>query len=146
MRLFAAVSLLSLAVGCSDRSGPSRFYPSDERARTALEGALSAWQQGLPTGELPGAENPKVHLADTHRTPGQRLRAFAVQGVAPGDGPRVFTVKLTLANPEAELRARFVVVGIDPIWVFRQEDYDMLSHWDHPMTKKGESKATPSPK
>jgi hypothetical protein len=54
----------------------------------------------------------------------------------------VFTVKLTLEDPATELKARYVVVGIDPVWVFRQEDYDMLSHWDHPMKGAGEGKAS----
>jgi hypothetical protein len=26
-----------------------------------------------------------------------------------------------------------VVIGIDPLWVFRHEDYDLLLHWEHPM-------------
>jgi hypothetical protein len=144
MRRLAAAGLLALAAGCADPADPNRYYPPDDRARPALEAALAAWQRGDPPGQVPGATNPTVQMADTHRTPGQRLKAFAVLGVAPGNGPRVFTVRLTLENPDAELKARFVVVGIDPIWVFRQEDYDMLSHWDHPMPKDGKGKTTRS--
>ena len=49
------------------------------------------------------------------------------------DGPRVFTVKLTLVNPGEEVKARYVVMGLDPLWVIRNEDFEMLAHWDHPM-------------
>jgi hypothetical protein len=39
-------------------------------------------------------------------------------------------VRLHLDNPAAEERAKFVVFGIDPLWVYRQEDYEMLIHMD----------------
>lgn len=146
MRRVGFAGLFVLAAGCADPSDPGRFYPPEVRARQALEAALSAWQRAIPPGEVPGGSNPTVVVADTHRTPGQRLKAFSVLGMAPGDGPRVFTVKLTLENPATELKARYVVVGIDPVWVFRQEDYDMLSHWDHPMKGAGEGRSSgPAP-
>jgi len=71
---------------------------------------------------------------DTGRQEGQILRSFQILGETSlrGEG-RCYVVGLTLDNPAAEQRARFVVVGIDPIWVFRKEDYDKLAHWEHPM-------------
>jgi hypothetical protein len=36
---------------------------------------------------------------------------------------------------------RYNVLGRDPIWVFRLEDYEMISHWEHPMI--GEAEAPP---
>lgn len=135
MRRLAIVAILVLAVGCADRADHSRYYPPEEKARAALESGLLAWQQDSLTGEVPGNKNPVVMWVDNHRSPGQRLNAFEVLGLAPGDGPRVFTVRLALENPAAEVKTRYVVVGLDPIWVFRQEDYDMLIHWDHPMPK-----------
>ena len=42
-------------------------------------------------------------------------------------------MKLKLSNPTAEKRERYVIVGIDPLWIFRQEDYDLLLHWEHQM-------------
>ena len=38
---------------------------------------------------------------------------------------RLFTAIRRVGNP--------VVVGIDPIWVIRHEDYEMLTHWSHPV-------------
>jgi hypothetical protein len=135
MRRLAAATVLFLAVGCAERSDYRRYYPPEDKARTALEAGLVAWQQGSLTNEVPGTKDPGVMWIDNHRAPGQRPKAFEILGLAPGDGPRVFTVRLVLENPATEIRARYVVVGIDPIWVFRQEDYDMLNHWDHPMPK-----------
>lgn len=131
MRALAA-GLLLLAVGCTDQSDPNRFYPPEDRARRALEVALTGWQQGAPTGLVPGSTGPAVQLADSHRLPAQRLTGFTILGMAPGDGPRVFTVKLTLENPAAEQRVHFVVIGIDPVWVIRHEDYEMMSMWCPP--------------
>jgi hypothetical protein len=131
MRTLAA-GLILVVVGCSEQADPNRFYPPEDRARQALEAALAGWQQGAPTGRVPGTANPAVQLADDHRSPSQRLKSFTILGAAPGDGPRVFTVKLALENPAAEEKVRFVVIGIDPVWVFRHEDYEMMSMWCPP--------------
>ncbi len=132
MRSFVLVALLVGAVGCSGQSEAKRFYPPEDRARQALDAALSSWKKGAPTGEIAGTAKPTIMLADTHRVPNQRLKEYTVLGLAPGDGPRVFTVKLTFESPDSELKTRFVVIGLDPIWVFRQEDYDMMAQWCAP--------------
>src|SRR5262245_27009366 len=143
MRALAA-GLCLIAVGCAEQSDPNRYYPPEDRARQALEAALNGWQQGAPTGLVPGTANPHVQLADSHRPPTQRLKAYTILGVAPGDGPRVFTVKLTLENSAAEQKMRFVVIGIDPVWVFRHEDYEMMSMWCPPTESgKAEPKSAP---
>jgi hypothetical protein len=135
MHRLAAATVLIFAMGCAERADHSRYYPPEDKARTALEAGLIAWQQGSLANEVPGTKDTAVMWIDNQRSPGQRLKAFEVLGLAPGDGPRVFTVRLVVENPKAEIKTRFVVVGLDPIWVFRQEDYDMLIHWDHPMPK-----------
>ena len=139
MRTLAVGLLVVAAVGCTEPADPNRYYPPEDRARQALEAALTGWEQGAPTGQVPGTANPTVLLADNQRSPTQRLKAFTVLGAAPGDGPRVFTVRLTFENPAAEQKVRFVVVGIDPVWVFRHEDYEMMSMWCPP-EKGGEAK------
>lgn len=93
---------------------------------------LNAWRDGVPAGSVPNTK-PEVFVTDAHRRPGQKLEAFEILGPVPGNAPRCFAVKLKLVNPDAEERVRFVIVGIEPLWVFRQEDYDMLTHWEHPM-------------
>ena len=134
-RLLVA-GLLAAAAGCSASADASRYYPPEDRARQALDAALTAWQQGAPPGTVPGAADPAVEFVDSHNGPARRLKAYTVLGLAPGDGPRVFTVQLTLDGPAVGVRARYYVIGIDPVWVIREEDYDMLNHWDHPMKGK----------
>lgn len=92
---------------------------------------------------------PQVHITDAHRKAGQRLEEYQILGEVPGDAPRCFAVKATFSNPAAEERIRFVVIGIDPLWVWRHEDLELLSHWDHkmdPVTEKDKNKGQPSDK
>jgi hypothetical protein len=131
-----------LAAGCVQSSQDiERFVPDNAAARAAVEAALNEWQNGRSTGGA-RTSSPKVEFVDTHRRPGQSLERFEILGEAGSDAGRCFIVRLTMANPSEQERARFVVIGIDPIWVFREEDLTMLTHWDHAMP----AAPTPEPK
>lgn len=123
------------ALGCAARS--QRYTPAPQTARASLEAALNAWREGVQPES--SEKVPAVQFVDTTRLNGQTLRSFEVlsETTISGEG-RAYVVRLTLDNPSSELRARYVVVGIDPIWVFRKEDYDRLAHWEHPMSEVGE--------
>jgi hypothetical protein len=112
--------------------GNERFVPAEAAARAALDAALADWRSGQPPGRIERV-NPPAQVIDTHRAPGQRLVDFEVLGSVPGVAPRCYAVRLVLDEPAEEIRARYIVVGINPLWVFRHEDYDMLAHWDHVM-------------
>lgn len=99
---------------------------------------MEAWKKGEPVGPVSGTSKPAIHFVDSHRKPNQRLDHYEILGEVPGNAPRCFAVKAHLTNPDAEERLRYIVVGIDPLWVFRQEDYDLLSHWSHPMENTSE--------
>lgn len=127
--------------GCAGRSRNIESYvPEPGSARAALEAALNEWRNGRPPGEIKGA-SPAVQVVDTHRRPKQRLERFEILGEVGGDAGRCYSVRLTLTNPGEELKARFVVVGISPLWVFREEDFTMLTHWDHPMPSEPKAEA-----
>jgi hypothetical protein len=134
--------LLGAVAGCG-RDDRARFTPAEGVAVRALESGLVAWQHGQPPGPVAGT-SPVVQVVDGYRRPGQRLAQFEILGTAPGDGPRVYAVRLILDGPREEKRVRFVVLGINPLWVLRYEDYEMLAHWDHPMDDVG--KKSPAPK
>jgi len=119
--------------GCADRSGDfERYIPESGTAREALEAALNEWRDGQPPGDIKGS-SPAVQIVDTHRRADQRLQQFEILGEVGGDAGRCFSVRLTLVNPSEEQKVRFIVIGISPLWVFREEDFTMLTHWDHPM-------------
>jgi hypothetical protein len=76
---------------------------------------------------------PAVQYVDELRPQGQRLLGFQILGEVPGGGPRTFTVALETDDPSGKQTARYVVVGVDPLWVFRQEDFDKMAHWEMDM-------------
>jgi len=98
-----------------------------------LESTLQLWANGDTSQEVPNSK-PVIMVSDGHRTQKRKLIAYSILGPTPADAPRCFAVQLTLGSPSAVIRERYVVVGIDPIWVVRYEDYEMLNHWSHPMT------------
>jgi hypothetical protein len=44
----------------------------------------------------------------------------------PAQGPKVFSVRLTMQKPAGELVVRYYVVGKSPLWVYREDDYKKL--------------------
>ncbi len=119
-----------LLTGCGDSS--ARYVPSVTQAEAAVTASLEDWKRGLPAGPVADTK-PAVQVVDSQRRKLPVLSDYQILGEVPGNAPRCLAVRLRWANPEKEERARYVVVGIDPLWVFRQEDYDLLSHWEHPM-------------
>lgn len=129
--------LLAATGGCRQRKNAD-YIPTEARAQELLEQALTAWRNGKP---LPFVhDSPRIELYDQHHKPEQKLTEFTILGPTTGDADRCFAVRLKFSNPDEEVRARFVVFGADPYTVMRYEDYEMLSHWDHPPAKSTENK------
>lgn len=143
VRCYRLVSLLVLAlsVGCEQTAGTGqeRYVPPEATARATIHQALQAWQRGEPSGELKGTK-PLIFVTDSHRKIGQTLEHFEILGQVTGATPRCYLVKAKFSNPDADEKFRYAVVGIDPLWVYRHEDLEMLLHWEHPMP--GPSAAT----
>jgi hypothetical protein len=127
----AVLTAISLS-GCGRAKSAASYVPNANKARQALTLALSGWQQNN-NAALSLDDQTVVQVVDQHRRPGQTLDEFTILGEVSGDGGRWFEVELKLANPVQSEQVRYVIVGIDPLWVFRQPDYEMLGHWDHPM-------------
>ena len=134
LRIFAAASLIGIA-GCEGglKSGHERYVPAPVKAQATVATVLESWQRGEPVGEIKGVSAPKVFVVDSFRRDGQTLERFDILGEVAGHTQRTYLVKLTLANPVAEEKVRFAVLGIDPLWVYRHEDLELLIHWEHKM-------------
>ena len=139
IRAVARSVLAIVAVGCQGRrDDPSRrFVPEPEVARRTVATMLDEW--GAGKDEKSGAT---VSVVDKHRRPGQRLVRSEILGEVAAETGRGFAVRLTYADPEEEVVERYLVIGTGPIWVFRQADYEMISHWMHPMDAKDDAPAT----
>ena len=143
LRLLGVVGMCAamLAVwGCGKKTPD--YTPSLTLAEDAVRRCMDAWKAGHNAAEVPGI-NPAVCISDVGRKPGQRLESYRILGETRGSTGRTIAVTLNLTNPPEEVKARYIVVGIDPLLVFRQEDYDLLMHWDHRMPEVPAN--TPSP-
>ncbi len=117
----ALCSLLLVCAGCSSRSY-TKYIPSDDKARQALEASLNAWQDGKKPGPIEGAPQP-VQAVDSRWQAGQVLKSYEIIGEEASEGPRVFSVRLTLGKPAVQQTVRYIVLGKEPLWVYREDDY-----------------------
>ena len=116
-----------LLLGCSKRGqSVGDFTPSTDSARKALETALNHWKDGNPPGSFQDG-TPKIEAVDSKwKAAPKQLKGFEIIGEdSRGDdaAPRYFKVRLTLTSGVPQ-EVRYVVMGIDPLWVYREQDYD----------------------
>jgi hypothetical protein len=119
--IFLVLSLVVCA-GCWAR-GNDKYIPSEDKARQALEATLNAWRDGKKPGAIDGAP-VAVQAVDTKWLAGQQLASYEIVGEEANEGPRAFSVKLTMKKPAGKrLTVRYLVVGKEPLWVYREDDY-----------------------
>jgi hypothetical protein len=116
-----AVVLLA-ATGCG--GGSNSYSPSEDQARTALEKALTAWKNGKAAGKVQG-ESPAIQALDSVWQQGARLASFQIVGTVEKEpaGPRWFSVKLKFQDETEPQQVTYAVLGVDPLWVYREKDY-----------------------
>jgi hypothetical protein len=118
------LGLMALALcGCNraDRTELD-ILPSEDKARAALETALTAWKNGEKMGNIKG-DSCSIEVGDRVWMAGKKLAAFEILGAEDKPGPRWFSVNLTLKGAQPQ-QVRYAVLGIDPLWVYREEDFN----------------------
>ncbi len=113
------------------------MVPDSALGRRAVAVAMDSWKEGKEAGRLIEGR-PRVQIVDTSRKPGQTLDSYEIVGESAEPRYRVFVVRVTLANPKEERTERFYLLGNDPVVAFLDEDYALISHWDHRMTEATE--------
>jgi hypothetical protein len=136
-------ALAASTSGCAARNDSApRFLPGWGDARQALVSALTAWRDA--PSPLPASfDTPSVQFVDKQRPPLQRLVAFEILGQTDAENARQFTVRLNLEGEESPQLVKYNVLGHDPVWVFRLEDYEMISHWEHKMDDSAAASSNP---
>lgn len=126
MRLIIIVMVIGFT-GCRHKSA-SEFTPSSDKGRAALDTALKSWKDGQKPGTVAGTSKPVVQVVDSDWSDGQKLTSYEIVNDEPpaGQGPRTFTVRLTTGDGKAR-EVKYMVVGIDPLLIYRDMDYDKLS-------------------
>ena len=113
--------LLAIAAGCGG-GGHERYVPPAEKARAAVEAVLSAWKAGEPHLTVTSLDTP-IDLYDARRQAGQKLEDFRIlEEIAGGEHP-AFRASLRFAGKPKQEETTYLVIGINPLNVFRTEDY-----------------------
>lgn len=135
--VLAMASCLVLSFGCGkQRLDPARYKPSVDTSLRALTAAMEHWKSGKHNGEVESDLPVTVMLLNSQANRGQTLQEYEILGEVAGDGVRTYGVRVRLTNPTTDERIRFYIVGIDPIWVWHQEDYEMVTRWEDAMPER----------
>jgi hypothetical protein len=126
--------LFATIAGCERGAEPPppAFVPSWQEARQALNSSLSAWRDAN-VAQPASSDTPGVQTVDKQRKADKRLLSFQILGQLDIETTRQFTVRLNLEGEESPQLSKYNVLGRDPVWVFRLDDYEVLSHWQHEM-------------
>jgi hypothetical protein len=115
----AVVLLFGVTAGCG--TGHARYTPSTDEARSSVEAALTAWKDGKPAGEIEAT--PPVRVVDSAWQAGEQIESFVIGDQEDVDGTKQFPVKLTMKKTQKSEDVRYIVHGRDPVWVYRDTDY-----------------------
>lgn len=116
--LLVLCGLMSI-LGCGN--SPSRYIPAAANARTALQTALDTWKSGAKHGPITSTK-PEISVFDARWQAGKKLEAFEILEEISGQELPQFKVRLKLTDAEEET-ATYLIVGIDPLHIFRDADY-----------------------
>src|SRR3954447_16569838 len=123
--LFLPLIATALA-GCWGGSAP---LASADAARRALQESLDAWKAGRPASSLL-AEKPSIEAVDFEWKAGRVLTDYTLGDEAPGQGTRTFSATLTLKGGPAPKAVRYMVLGLDPVRIYRDEDFNRAMNMD----------------
>lgn len=107
-------------MGCRGKSIES-YEPTSTAARDAVELALSTWKGGAKHGPITEVK-PNINVFDARWQGGAKLESFEILEEVTGKQHPQFKVKLKVAGKPEET-TDYLVVGIDPLLVFREADY-----------------------
>jgi hypothetical protein len=121
------IIVVLLACGCGKTVND--YKPTPTAARDALTEGLIAWKEGKSAADLASAKEPPiVRFADYQWSGGKRLTSFRILDEEPTleGSTQMFRVELELAGEKPQA-AEYYVVGIDPLWIMRDRDYQQTS-------------------
>ena len=127
--------VLLLLAGC--HKSESDYETPDDVAQKALSTALTAWQNGQPPGKIEGSSRP-IQVIDARWQNGDKLENFEILGEEEPatQGPsRWFSVKLKAPGGKEET-VRYVLVGKESIWIYREEDFARVAGMEGGFPKK----------
>jgi hypothetical protein len=109
-----------MLAGCGDDE--SRFLPAEQAASVALEAALSSWKSGAKLATITTGPVP-VDTFDARWRDGKVLESYEILGYESVENRPTFRVRIGLQGV-AVVEDTFVIVGNNPLLVFRKQDFD----------------------
>lgn len=132
-RFLFLIALAALA-GCGDGSAP---LASTASARQALQASLDAWKAGKPASSLAG-ETPPIEIVDFEWKAGKILSDYALGDETTGQGTQTIAATLTLKGDPAPKPVQYMILGLEPVRIFRDEDFHRAMNMDNaPAAKPG---------
>lgn len=99
-----------------------RYVPAATDARQAVETALSTWKSGAKHGTITSSK-VKIDVFDARwQVEKKNLESYMIIEDIPGQPQPQFKVRLKLVGKQEETNT-YLVVGNDPLQVFRDDDY-----------------------
>jgi len=112
--------LTTFLPGCGGES-TARYIPAAAKARDGLETALGTWRSGASHGTITTSA-PTIDVYDARWQSGKKLESFEILEEITGQEHPQFKVRLKLAG-QPEETTTYRIIGIDPLLVFRDADY-----------------------
>lgn len=103
----------------------ARYKPAPTTAREAIDTALSAWKSGAPYAPIKDGK-PEINVFDARWQSGKKLESYEILEEVPDQEHPQFKVRIKLVGKPEEVD-QYLVVGIDPLLVFRDSDYKRAS-------------------
>lgn len=123
LHCFQRVGLLTILViltGCGS-TGTERYIPSASAAKEALQTALTTWKSGTAHGPITSSK-PSINVFDARWQAGKKLESFEILEEVTGQEQPQFRVKLQVQGQKEETLV-YLIVGLDPLLIFRDVDY-----------------------
>ena len=112
--------------GCG--SSEAKYIPSEASAKESLNAALRAWQAGQAHGPVKVDAVPvPIDIYDARWQAGTTLEMYEILRTEELDKHKAFIVKTKLKDEDEVQEDTYIVIGNDPLMVFRKQDYDKAS-------------------
>ncbi len=119
------VAILWMTIGCSG-APEKKYLPASGTARGALDAALKKWKSGEAHAPVTGFSVP-IDVFDARWQKGKKLESYEILSEEESDGPKTFIVKMKLDEDKEEKEVKYLIVGKNPLLVFREQDYNKAS-------------------
>mgnify|MGYP006972406000 CR=1 FL=1 len=134
-RRLASILIPVLVAGCAGESAP---VPETENAKAALRQALETWKAGKPASLL-ASSTPKIDVVDFDWRGNAVLTDFQIGGEESGQGTRTLAASITLKGKPSR-NVKYMVLGSDPIQIYREEDFLRAMNMENNPTTKTRSR------